>query len=148
MKNTIKGPCQAWRILPRKIFKLDIGIKHWNMSQQKGKETPRRRITVTSSFKLYVSVSSGEKGGGEGPPCVPQDSRRIFKDEVNGFFSVAIFFMFTPHTQMLKYLMTTSPFILLLCLWQHVIKTAYLWTKLNMISLSLRTLSLVRKCRI
>ncbi len=52
-----------------------------------------------SSFKWYMSVSSGQKGGGERSPVCPRILDRYLKDEVNGFSSLTIFFMFTPtHT--------------------------------------------------
>jgi hypothetical protein len=85
---------------------------------------------------LYISVSSGEKGGGEWPPILPQDSRQIFEDEVNGFSSLTFFFMFTPslpHTpsQVIYAQMFTDDITIYsrifpsMCLLQHSFKVAY-----------------------
>ncbi len=56
------------------------------------KETPRRRITATSSLNKILKISCKiEQRGGDGgvtpPPLVQQDFGQIFKDDVNSFFS-------------------------------------------------------------
>jgi hypothetical protein len=66
------------------------------------KETPRRRITVTSSLSEISTdplgkVGGGEMGGGGGgvllrlPPPLPLQhaSGQMFKDDVNGFSSTS-----------------------------------------------------------
>ncbi len=64
------------------------------------KETPRRRITVTSSLnKISTNQPGNTVGGGEvrrgltSPalhPFLKQPSRQIFKDDVNGFPSTSL----------------------------------------------------------
>jgi len=53
------------------------------------KETPGRRITVTSSLKEISTVQQGVAGGGGGllrpPPSLPFG--QMFKDDMNGFSS-------------------------------------------------------------
>jgi hypothetical protein len=68
-------------------------------------ETPKKRITITSSLKEISEDFNREKGADEGGCVTPldltlstlqRDSGHIFKDDVNGFPTYSDIFFITP----------------------------------------------------